>query len=160
MIETCRRKARILEFVDKEFYKYFCSITMKFHSSGHTLFGGLSIALLTPNRLLMYQKLKKINQSVHSLTNKLWMYISTDTSNQNHWNANLWSEIGVLWANITHFKSHTTDLGFWLQADTYKPDLSNEVLCILVGQGATQLAALKDSVPMQGIEDKILNWNI
>ena len=43
---------------------------MKFHSSGHTLFGGLSIALLTPNRLLMYQKLKKINQSVHSLIKK------------------------------------------------------------------------------------------
>ena len=39
----------------------------------------------------------------------------------------VWYERGVLWANITHIKSHATALGFWL-SNRYESDLSNEVL--------------------------------
>ena len=40
--------------------------------------------------------------------------------------ASVWYEVGVLWANITHIKSHATSLGYCLETD--ESDVSNEVL--------------------------------
>ena len=47
-----------------------------------------------------------------------WTFITLYTrSKKIHPFTSVWHEIGVIWANITHVKSHTTALEFWFQSD-------------------------------------------
>ena len=66
----------------------------------------------------------------------------TVTGNQNGWKAILWSKIRLLWHSINHFKSALIH-SFKILCCRKFVDLSNEVLYILVSQGADKLPDVK-----------------
>ena len=70
------------------------------------------------------------------------MLTYTVTGNQNGWKAFLWSKIRLLWHSINHFKSASIH-SFKILCRRKFVDLSNEVLYILVSQGADKLPDVK-----------------
>ena len=66
----------------------------------------------------------------------------TPTVKKIHPFAPVWCEIGVLWANIIHVKSHTT-ASWLLTPNRYESNLSNEELFALVGQEAAKISEVK-----------------
>ena len=55
--------------------------------------------------------------------------------------SSVWYEIGLLWASITHIKSHSKALSFGFL--TYEMDLSNELLNIDFYWGAAKMSQVK-----------------
>ena len=62
----------------------------------------------------MYEVLVRVCLRVFSI---LWLKKVTTAEKKIHPFASLWYEIGILWTNMKHVKSHGTALGYWLQSD-------------------------------------------
>ena len=81
------------------------------------------------------------NKIIHVTTKNTKCYamnMHTVRSNQNGWKAILWSKIRVFWHSINHLKNVSIH-SFKILCCRKFVDLSNEVLYILVSQGADKL---------------------